>query len=154
MLEKFTVIDLIKTRSASVVTFTGNIVKFNVQTAQELNYPPFVQMLIDTKGKQFAIRVCKEDAPNCVSFSKPKDQQKYQIKINNIMVVDMVRKLMGWNAADNWNVPGIYFADEQALVYNLESAYAPKAKGGWTARHEQEAAAAAAEAAIEGANKE
>ena len=47
MLEKFTVIDLIKTRSASVVTFTGNIVKFNVQTAQELNYPPFVQMLID-----------------------------------------------------------------------------------------------------------
>lgn len=154
MLEKFTVIDLIKTRSASVVTFTGNIVKFNVQTAQELNYPAFVQMLIDAKGKQFAIRVCKEDAPNSVPFSKPKDQQKYQIKINNIMVVDMVRKLMGWSAEENWNVPGIYFADEQALVYNLESAYAPKPKGGWTARREQEDAAAAAEAAIEASMEE
>lgn len=94
MLEKFTVIDLIKTRSASVVTFTGNIVKFNIQTAQELGYPPFVQLLIDQKGKQFAVRVCKEDAPNAVSFSKPMGDQKYQIKINNIAVVDLVRKTM------------------------------------------------------------
>ena len=76
-------------------------------------------------------------------------EQKYQIKINNIAVVDLVRKTMGWNAEDNWNVPGVYFADEQAIVYSLEAAYAPKAKGGWNARHEQEAAAAAAEAAIE-----
>ena len=35
MFEKFSVIDLIKTRSASVCTFAGNVVKFNVQTAQE-----------------------------------------------------------------------------------------------------------------------
>ena len=34
MFEKFSVIDLIKTRSASVCTFAGNVVKFNVQTAQ------------------------------------------------------------------------------------------------------------------------
>ena len=149
MLEKFTVIDLIKTRSASVVTFTGNIVKFNIQTAQELGYPPFVQLLIDQKGKQFAVRVCKEHATNAVSFSKPMGDQKYQIKINNIAVVDLVRKTMGWNAEDNWNVPGVYFADEQAIIYSLETAYAPKAKGGWTAKHEKEAAAAAAEAAIE-----
>ena len=152
MLEKFTVIDLIKTRSASVVTFTGTGVNTEEQAlaaAQELGYPPFVQLLIDQKGKQFAVRVCKEDAPNAVSFSKPMGDQKYQIKINNIAVVDLVRKTMGWNAEDNWNVPGVYFADEQAIIYSLETAYAPKAKGGWTAKHEKEAAAAAAEAAIE-----
>lgn len=154
MLEKFTVIDLIKTRSASVVTFTGNIVKFNIQTAQELNYPPFVQLLIDQKSKQFAIRVCKEDAPNSVPFSKPMGEQKYQIKINNAAVVDLVRKTAGWSTEDNWNVPGVYFADEQAIVYTPEAAYAPKPKGGWTARREQEAAAAAAEAAIVEAQQE
>ena len=55
MLENFTVIDLIKTRSASVCTFTGNVVKFNVQTAQELRFPAFVQFLIEPKGKQFAM---------------------------------------------------------------------------------------------------
>ena len=42
MLEKFTVIDLIKTRSASVVTFTGNIVKFNIQTSNGLFVQDFV----------------------------------------------------------------------------------------------------------------
>ena len=36
MFEKFSVIDLIKTRSASVCTFTGNVVKFNVQIAEDI----------------------------------------------------------------------------------------------------------------------
>ena len=68
MFEKFSVIDLIKTRSASVCTFAGNIVKFNVQTAQELHFPEYIQFLIEPKSKQFAIRACKEDAPNAVRF--------------------------------------------------------------------------------------
>ena len=148
MLENFTVIDLIKTRSASVCTFTGNVVKFNIQTAQELRFPAFVQFLIEPKGKQFAIRVCKEDAPNAVSFCRP--EQKTQIKISNASVVDMVRNLMGWKAEDNWNVPGIYFADEHAIVYALQAAYAPRARGGWVARREREAAEAAAESALDG----
>ena len=41
MLEKFTVVDLIKTRSASVATVTGNILKFNVQTAAEMHFAPY-----------------------------------------------------------------------------------------------------------------
>ena len=51
MFEKFSVIDLIKTRSASVCTFAGNIVKFNVQTAQELHFPEYIQFLIEPKSK-------------------------------------------------------------------------------------------------------
>ena len=108
MFEKFSVIDLIKTRSASVCTFAGNIVKFNVQTAQELHFPEYIQFLIEPKSKQFAIRACKEDAPNAVRFSKPEGAQKAQIKISNATVVDMVRKLMDWNAEDNWNVVFAY----------------------------------------------
>ncbi len=51
ILEKFTVIDLIRTRSASVATVTGNILKFNNQTAAELHYAPYIQVLINTKDK-------------------------------------------------------------------------------------------------------
>ena len=80
MFEKFSVIDLIKTRSASVCTFAGNIVKFNVQTAQELHFPEYIQFLIEPKSKQFAIRACKEDAPNAVRFSKPEGVQKRRLK--------------------------------------------------------------------------
>ncbi len=141
ILEKFTVIDLVKTRSASVATITGNILKFNIQTAGELHYAPFIQVLINPKEKQFAIRACKEDAPNAVAFSKPEGEQKYQIKISAAAVVDMIRKMANWSAEDNWNVPGIYFADEEALVYDTNTAFKPAARGGWVAKRQKEEAA-------------
>ena len=150
VLDKFTVIDLIKTRSASVCTIAGTMVKFNNQTAQELRYPEYVQFLIDAKGKQVAIRVCKEDAPNAVKFSKPEGEQKAQIKITLPTVVDMLRKLMNWDASENWNLPGVYFAEDQALVYSLEAAYAPKPKGGWAVKREREAALEAAMESMSG----
>ena len=130
ILDKFTVIDLIKTRSASVATITGNILKFNIQPAGELRYPPYIQVLINPKDKQFAIRGCKEDAPNAVAFSKPEGEQKYAIKISATAVVDMIRKMANWSAEDNWNVPGIYFAEDNALVYDVSAAYKPNSKGG------------------------
>ena len=150
ILEKFTVIDLIKTRSASVATITGNILKFNNQTAAELHYVSHIQVLINPRDKQFAIRGCKEDAPNAVPFSKPESEQKYQIKISAAAVVDMIRKMANWSAEDNWNIPGIYFADDEALVYDVSAAYKPSPKGGWTVKRQKEEAAAAAlaEAAV------
>lgn len=79
ILEKSTVIDLIKTRSASVATIAGTVLKFNNQTAAELHYASHIQILINPKDKQFAIRSCKENAPNAAAFSKPEGKQKYQI---------------------------------------------------------------------------
>ena len=54
ILSNFTVVDLIKTRSASVATITGNALKFNVQTAAELHYAPYVQVLVNPKDKPSA----------------------------------------------------------------------------------------------------
>ena len=101
ILSNFTVVDLIKTRSASVATITGNALKFNVQTAAELHYAPYVQVLVNPKDKQFAIRVCKEDAPNAITFSKPEDRQKYAIKISAAAVVDLIRKMANWSDDEN-----------------------------------------------------
>ena len=138
ILDKFTVIDLIKTRSASVATITGGTLKFNNQTAAELHYAPYIQVLINPKDKQFAIRACKEDAPNAVPFSKPEKEQKHPIKISAAAVMDMIRKMANWSAEDNWNVPGIYFADEEALVYDVGAAYKPAQKGGGAGRRQKE----------------
>lgn len=133
MLEKFTVIDLIKTRSNSVATVMSNGIKFNNPTAQELYYPPFIQLLINPKDKQFAIRVSKENEPNTVSFSKPEGEQKYQIKVSAPAASDMIYKMMNWNPEQNWNIPGIYFAKENCIIYDCKAAYKPVAKGGWNA---------------------
>ena len=145
MLEKFTVIDILNTRSDSVATVGDTFVKFNRVTAEELGYPPFVHFLINPKEKQFAIQPCKEDDPNAVVFSKPKEQQKYQIPINNTAITRMIRKIAGWSAADgNWNIPGIYLTDEKALVYDLKTATKPRSKGGgWAVKRAKEAEAVA-----------
>lgn len=115
-------------------------------TAEELGYPPVVQFLINPKEKQFAIRPCKEDDPNAVVFSKLKEQQKYQIAVNNAAITRMIRKMAGWSAADgNWNIPGVYLTDEKALVYDLKTAIKPRSKGGgWAVKRQREAEAAEA----------
>lgn len=136
--DKFTVIDLIKTRSASVVTISGTYIKFNTQTAEELHYPPFVQLLVNPKEKQFGIRVCNEDAPNAVAFSKPEGEQKYVIKIGAAAVVDMIRKMANWSREEIWTVPGVYFAADEGIIYDLNAAVKPRAYMGRRGKAQKE----------------
>ena len=67
MFEKFSVIDLIKTRSASVCTFAGNIVKFNVQTAQELLVciSAAIRRIVVSKVKEAVVPPSKNEPPAC-----------------------------------------------------------------------------------------
>ena len=145
ILDKFTVIDLIKTRSASVATISDNAIQFNNATATELHYASHIQVLINPKDKQFAIRACKEDAPNAMPFSKPEGEQKLRIRIRSTPVVDMIRKMANWPAEENWNLPGVYFAEDNAIVYDIAAAYKPSPNGGgWTRKRQKDAEAAAA----------
>lgn len=129
MLKNFTVVELLKTRSDSVVTLKKNALRFNMPTAIELHYTPFIQILINAKDKQLAIRECKETDSNALKFSKPQGEQKYQLTVGCPAVTDMVRKLMQWDEEMVWNVPGVYLAEDKAIVYDLKSAYEPVKKG-------------------------
>lgn len=88
----------------------------------------------------------KEAAPDKAPEpdAEPESEQKYQIKISAAAVVDMIRKMVNWSAEDNWNIPGIYFADDEALVYDVSAAYKPTPKGGWAVKRQREEAAALA----------
>lgn len=139
ILDKFTVVDLLKTRSASIANVTGNYLKFNNQTTGELGYAPYVQILLNPKDKQFAIRACKEDDPHAVEFSKPKGKQKTPIKYNTAAVVNAIRKMGNWNTEDNWNIPGVYFAEANAIVYDVKAATKPVPNGGgWNLKKQRE----------------
>ena len=142
MLEKFTVIDLIKSRSASILTVNGNSVKLNTQTQTELGNPEYIQFLVNPKDKQIAIRGCKENDEGACLYCKGGVASKYAYRAAQPAVVAMIRKLTGWGEKESWNVPAVYFADEKALIYDLSAAFAPAAKkGGWAAKRENEAAA-------------
>ena len=140
MLKNFTVIDLIKTRSDSVATVTVDSIKFNFSTAAELHYAPYVQFLISPKDKSFAIRVCKKEDPNAVKFSKPEGEQKYPIKISSAVIAGAIRKMTDWADGETWNIPGVYYAEEEAFVYGMEDAVKPVARGGWSRSRRKEGA--------------
>ena len=103
--------------------------------------------MMNAKDKQFAIRPCKEDDANAMSFSKPKAEQKYYVRVNFPAATALIRKATGWSSDETWNVPGVFIAEEHALIYDLGAAYKPASKhGGWNARKElQQKAAEAAE---------
>lgn len=146
MLKNFTVVDILNTRSDSVVNINGTGMKFNMATAKELNYPSHVQFLISLKDKQFAIRACKENDPNAVEFSKPKEEQKHRVMVRNATILSVIRKMAAWGD-DNWNVPGVLCADDMAILYDLKAAKKPVSKGGgWEVKKLKEAAAAKATA--------
>lgn len=79
-----------------------------------------------------------------------------RLRLSAAAVVDMIRKKANWSAEDNWNIPGIYFADYEALVYDVSAAYKPSPKCGWTVKRQKEEAAAAAlaEAAVADSTEE
>ena len=97
VLEKFKLVELITTRTDAVATFiTGNQIKFNSATHVDLGYPAYIQMFVDDKGKQFAIKACKETDPNAIKFSKPAGEQRYPIKLTCAPAANAVRKVMEW----------------------------------------------------------
>ena len=151
VLERFKLVELITTRTESIATFmSGNQIKFNSATFVDLGYPSYIQIFIEEKGKQFAIKACKEGDPNAIKFSKPAAEQKYPIKISCGAAANVVRKIMGWANDASWNVPGAIFADEGVIIYSLEQAFAPVPKsGGWATRRRNEAMAAATEEAVD-----
>lgn len=151
VLERFKLVELITTRTESIATFmSGNQIKFNSATFVDLGYPAYIQIFVEEKGKQFAIKACKETDPNAIKFSKPAAEQKYPIKITCGPAANVVRKVMGWGNEESWNAPGAIFADEGVIIYSLEQAFAPVPKsGGWATRRRNEAMAAATEEAVD-----
>ena len=151
VLDSFKLVELITTRTDAVATFAGgNNIKFNSATHIDLDYPAFIQMYVDEKGKKFAIKVCKETDPQAQKYSKPAGEQKYPIKLTCAPVAKTVRKIMNWEEDLGMNVPGAIFADEGVIIFALEQAYPVASKGGWNVKRQREAAAAEAAALAAG----
>lgn len=124
MLKNFQIIEVISFKSKSLITIYPDRLKFNHQTAAELDFPAYVQLLIDPKGRCFAIQVCDKESDNTVPFyNRPKDTKPYPIKLNYPAANDMIFNAMGWEKKGKYyTVQGQRFPDEKAIVFNLADA--------------------------------
>lgn len=123
MLKNFKVIELISSKTKALLTVYPNKLKFNVFTAPDLNYTPYVQLLMDPNGKCFAIMACDKNAPNAVPFSRPADAKPYPIVVRVPAAIQQICTTMGWNDKTKYHViPGQLFYDDKAIVFNLKDA--------------------------------
>lgn len=124
MLKNFTVIEVISSKTKAQLSFYPNKFKFNQFTAPDLGNPPYVQFLIDTNGKNFAIRVCEKTDENALAFVKRKQSAKaYPVSLACPIAADMIANLMDWHDDTKYYViPGQKFPDEKAIVFNLNDA--------------------------------
>jgi hypothetical protein len=99
------------------VTFTKKVV-------EDMGYPQYVRHLLDVKKKAFAIQVCKENENRAMKFSKPKGEQKNSVEANSKGLFEALRHILGdsWHKGMRYRVPGIYFPDAKAMVFDLAAA--------------------------------
>lgn len=123
MLKNFKGIELISSKTKALLTVYHNKLKFNVFTAPDLNYAPYVQLLMDPNGKCFAIMACDKNAPNAVPFLRPADAKPYPVVVRIPAAINQICTTMGWNDKTKYQtIPGQLFYDDKAIVFNLKDA--------------------------------
>lgn len=113
----------------SVLTVTETNLKFNKATAVELNYPPYIRMLVNAEKKQVAIQTCKESSKNAVKFSKEKEKQKYAVVIKAPALQTAIRKLIAGEGTSSVSFHGELFPNENIIIYDLTKGEEPKRRG-------------------------
>lgn len=122
LLDSFKVISLVQSVGDSIVTFEQKRIKFNRVTAEEMQYARKVRMLIDAANKRFAIQECDESDENGINFASEPGKQKYFITMHKHIVLSTVRNLMGWDSQEDYKIPGIYYPEAKAMIYDLNKA--------------------------------
>ena len=103
------------------VSITKNGVTFNKAVIMKLDYPAFVQLLINPESKQIAIRVCNESDANSVSFFKKKEVQGIlSVRWNVRDLLNTLQEITGWDlGAIGYRVDGTLFKEEHAMLFDL-----------------------------------
>lgn len=122
VLEGFEVMGLAPAKGKSVLTVSRTNIKFNKATAAELNYPPFVKLLLNVKTNQVAIQPCGEKDPSAVKFSEDEAKQTYAIVIKIPALLVEFRRLLSFEDDVFYTIKGTMYPDENVIIYDLNDA--------------------------------
>lgn len=117
----------------SIVTIGRNSLSFNVNTADVLHRAAFVRVLLNEETGQLAIQAALTLGPQSTPFFRLEVFKSNRIKINSRSMARQIRAVAGWGEDDTWNIPGVYSAKDDAIIYDLQRAVRPSGRGGWAA---------------------
>lgn len=117
----------------SIVTIGRNGLSFNVNTADVLHRAAFVRVLLNEETGQLAVQAALTLGPQSTPFFRLEVFKSNRIKINSRSMARQIRAVAGWGEDDTWNIPGVYSAKDDAIIYDLQRAVRPSGRGGWAA---------------------
>ena len=121
--EKSLQINLKQPKGESVMTVTSNSLKFNKATAVELNYAPYIKVLLNAKTRQIAIQPCSEKDPNAIKFSNEESKQTYAISIKVPAIQVEFRRMLPFEDDNggklSYTLNGTLYPDEQVVIYDI-----------------------------------
>lgn len=119
-------------KKQSIVTIGRNGLSFNVRTADVLHRAAFVRVLLNAETGQLAVQAAPTLGPQSTPFFRPEVFKSNRIKINSRSMVRDIRAAAGWDRDDTRNIAGVYSAEDDAVIYDLQRAFKPSGRGGWT----------------------
>ena len=117
----------------SIVTIGRNGLSFNVKTADVLHRTTFVRVLLNAETGQLAVQAAPTLNPQSTPFFRPEVFKSNRIKINSRSMARQIRAVAGWGEDDTWNIAGVYSANDDAIIFDLQRAVRPSGRGGWAA---------------------
>ena len=105
------------------VSITKNGVTFNKAVIMKLDYPAFVQLLINHESKQIAIRACAEEEQNSTSFYKKKENSNIlSVRWNKNDLLNTLQEITGWDLTNNaYKIDGVLIKEENAMLFDLNN---------------------------------
>ena len=106
------------------VSITKNGVTFNKSVIMKLKYPKHVVLLINSKEKLLAIKVCSENTPNAVSFHNDEKQTNIlSVRWNSKDLLGNIKSMTGWDySKESYRIEGTLIPEEDAMLFDLNQA--------------------------------
>lgn len=135
ILDNFEVVEVPRTYSVAQVRVLKNRISFNMSTASELGYPPYVRVFISRDKSQVALQPCDKMTPNAMRFFTVGEKGKRKrrtIGVGNRALAALIKSGMGWDMKTVLCAPGVRFSDENVIIFDLRQSYHQGDKHGST----------------------
>ena len=125
LLQGFKEVQLVKPVGKTVMTVTDSVVRFNKATAEVLNFPAQVKILINDKTRQIAVTPTTAKADNAVKFSK----QTTSVSIKDAVLVEAISKYFTLVEAPEGEVSfasvnGTAYPEDKTVIFDVANATA------------------------------
>lgn len=108
---------------AAYASITKNGITFNKAVMSKLNFPRFVQLLINSQDHKIAIQSCDCETPRAIQYYKANDNKAVSVRWNGKDLLNTLCEMMDWNLNEaSYRIDGKHLRDEHAILFDLSQA--------------------------------